>query len=81
MNRAMGFTFHGYSGVDVLLTILPKAWQSRIVARRWMKAVGNPDPLVTRLIINMPWGTYRIVDAAGRLERCAKDLAPPSGGL
>lgn len=69
MNRSLVFTFSGYSGIDVLAAILPKSWQTKRVARAWLKALGDVDLETTVAVIQMPWGSFRIIDKRGNAVR------------
>lgn len=80
MTRTMVFNFAGYSGWHLLASLLPKKAQARFIAKRWMKSVNNPDPKETRLVINLPWGSYQIVDAAGHVIVCPRENVP-SGSI
>lgn len=82
MSRALVFTFSGYSGFDAMvMPLLPKCWQVRIIARAFLrthtpKGGVPPDPLTTRIVLVMPFGTYRITDRKGHVESCAREHVP-----
>ena len=74
-DRSLVFRFNGYSGLDILSALLPKSWQTRRVAKAWLRALTPangeaPDLVKTSVIVEMPWGSFRIVDWAGHVERC-----------
>lgn len=69
----MFFNFQGYSGWDVFLSFLPKKTQTRRVALAWIAHVTTPDgvrPNLTKtpMILQMPWGSYRLVSYLGEVE-------------
>ena len=71
--KALVLNFTGYSGWDILLSLLPKSWQTRTVARRYMNFMTPrfgepPDPRKTDIVVQMPWGTYRVLDEHGNVE-------------
>lgn len=77
MGHELTFRFGGYSGLDVLATLMPKSWQTRYVARIMLRDEWREmDPATTHLLLVMPWGGYRILDRSGRCVRAAVTLAP-----
>lgn len=78
MSKSMTFNFSGYSGKDVWLAILPYSWQTKRIAKAWLKTLTTPDgvkPNVdnTPLLISTPWGCYRIVDLDGNTKPAARE--------
>lgn len=81
MNRAMVFNFVGYAGLDVLLSLLPKIWQTKRVARAWLRSLTpphgeQPNLESTPLILQMPWGAFRILDYSGNVKPCSRENIP-----
>ena len=79
--RSLYFNFEGYTGLDILRSALPKKVQTRMVARAWLRSLTipgapRPDPAATPMILQMPWGSYRVLDLKGNFERCAKEVFP-----
>ena len=77
-DRRLVFNFKGYSGLDILLMLLPKSWQTRRVARAWLRALtptggGPPDLKKTDVVVQMPWGSFKVVDHSGNVEPCATE--------
>lgn len=73
----MYFNFVGYAGWDLLLALMPKAWQTKRVALAWIKMATTPDGVRpnlgrTPMVLQMPWGSFKILDYAGNVERVAR---------
>ena len=65
MSRALVFGFTGWSGWSIFYMLLPKTWQTRIVARAWLRTLGTVDLDKTDVLVKMPWGTFRVVNQQG----------------
>lgn len=81
MSRAMYFNFSGYSGWSVLWALFPKSCQTRWIARAWVRALREaskqqPDLEATQLVIQLPWGSFRIVSHDGKTKRCNREGFP-----
>lgn len=76
--KTLAFTFSGYTGWDCLLGLLPKRWQAKAVAKAWIKNLGflKEIPPNTTMTLNMPFGSFRILDSKGRLEPCRPEYTP-----
>lgn len=72
MSKSLCLNFAGYSGFDQIYILFPKRWQTRIVARKWMRALNYPDPTVTNVMIQMPWGSFKVLDKKGNVEKCER---------
>lgn len=74
----MYFNFAGYSGWDVFKYLLPKRTQTRLVALSWIAHTTLPDGTrpnlgKTPMILQMPWGTFRITSYRGEVEPVARE--------
>jgi hypothetical protein len=79
MSRSLVFNFTGYSGLDVLMTLLPKRWQVKSIAKAFLKMhtpAGGlpPDVRKTVIVLVMPFGKYRIIDQRGNFEYYSGEL-------
>ncbi len=68
--------FTGYAGKDIWLSLLPERWQARMIARRLLKSL-YPGAAPYTICVQMPTGSYIIVDQAGHIEPIKGD---PTGG-
>lgn len=69
------FNFSAFTGWSLLYNMLPKSMRVRRVARSMVKMLtdgqGNPpDVKGTPVILNMPFGSYRLTDLKGGTEQC-----------
>lgn len=80
--KKMVLTFTSYTGLDILNNLLPKMWQTKIVAKRLLKTMKQlgggiiPDCQKSYLIVQMPWGSFRIKDIKGNIEPCPHESVP-----
>lgn len=77
-DRQIIFTFSGYTGIDILLSLFTKRFQVRVMAKRLLR---NADPETTPIFINTPWGSWRIIDRKGRIEQCGRKYVRGVDGL
>ena len=67
----------GYTGLDRLLGLLPERWQARWCGRVLMRGqYAGADLDATDIILRFPHGSYRIVDAEGRVELVTAPTMP-----
>lgn len=77
--RTIFFNFSGYSGWDIWLSLLPKRVQVKKIAAAFIKdrMKGAPgvamDFETSPVILNMPWASYRILDARGNVRQVATE--------
>lgn len=81
-DNKMVLKFTGYTGLDVFCNLLPKAWQTKIVAKRLLKTMKflgggiTPDCEKSYLIVQMPWGSFHVMDNNGKVEACPHESIP-----
>lgn len=78
--KSLTFVFSGYGGWDVLMGLLPKGLQGRMIARAFIRKMTTggvaPDPTKTRMVVALPWGSYQIMNSRGKLAPCAREHTP-----
>lgn len=78
--KTIVYRFAGYSGFpDVLLSLLPKLRQVKAIARRILRGPykgWNFENPFASLQVQMPWGTYRVLDERGNVEPCSSAAGP-----
>ena len=72
--RALTIKLAGTTGVDSFIEMISKKWLIRRIAKRLMRGMWqSADPNATDLLIQTPWGTWRVVDKNGRIEPARPD--------
>jgi hypothetical protein len=75
MSRAMIRRIEAYTGIDAWRYILSPKAQARGIARILLKGEWkDADPAQADLIIELPCGSFKIVDTQGNVESCEKKV-------
>lgn len=70
--KTLTFRFAGYAGWDLIWSLFSKKFQTRVVAREWIRLMIRKGhqirPDQTPMYLEMPWGRFRVLDTRGRVE-------------
>lgn len=69
--RKMVQRITAYTGIDVLRNIMPARWQAKSIAKLLLKGDWkDADPATVEMVIELPAGSFKIVDLQGNVEPC-----------
>jgi hypothetical protein len=80
-SRVLIHCVEAYAGWHRLLGWLPHRVQARWVARAWLRQMPRIDPAgETALVVQFPFGAFRVLDGRGRVAPCPRGFAGRAGG-